>query len=329
MKRIVKFIIVGVSALLLFALLFLAGVMLWEKVNYSSFYSNADREFKIPGMWGGSVPQGFEYLEDKQTYIYTGYHKDGKSPTMVYIMPDNGEGEARKIELFNEDGSSYTSHAGGVTVYKNHMFVASAGALDVFLLDDVLDTADNIATKIKSIVIDFDVAFVEVKGDKIYAGEFYRPTHYETPESHHMITPKGDENKAVIYEFELDSETALPKSSVPSKVYSITKEIQGMTFGDGSTIFLSRSWGVTDSNIYVYDESIAKTGTMTIGEATVPVTYLDSSCLTDNIVAPPMAEEIVYRNGKIYILTEAACMKYVFGKLTGADHVYAYKFATK
>lgn len=326
MKRIFKFIIVGVAGVLLIAILVLAGVMLWEKVTYSAFYSKAEREFKIPGLWGGSVPQGFEYLEDKQTYIYTGYHKDEKSPSMIYIMPEDGEGKSRKIELFNEDGTNYTSHAGGVTVYKNYLYIASAGAVDVFSLDDVLETANEIATKINSIMIDFDVAFVEVKGDKLYAGEFYRPEYYETPESHHMTTPKGDENKAVIYELDLDSETGLLKSAIPTKVYSIAREIQGMTFGDDNKIILSRSWGLTDSNIYVYDEDDAKTGTMIIDGQAVPVTYLDSGCMTDNIVAPPMAEEIVYKDGKIYILTEAACMKYVFGKLTGADHVYAYEY---
>lgn len=43
--------------------------------------------------------------------------------------------------------------------------------------------------------------------------------------------------------------------------------------------------------------------------------YLDSGNEVEVIKAPPMSEELVYLNGKIYILCESASNKYIFGRL--------------
>ena len=38
-----------------------------------------------------------------------------------------------------------------------------------------------------------------------------------------------------------------------------------------------------------------------------------------------MSEEIIYSDGQVYVMTESACMKYVFGKLTTGSYVYGYE----
>ena len=63
---------------------------------------------------------------------------------------------------------------------------------------------------------------------------------------------------------------------------------------------------------------------MTVEGASVPVYYLDSACLVEDVKAPPMAEEMVWLDGRVYILTESASMKYLFGKLMSGHHVYSY-----
>lgn len=311
--------------LLVLVMLALIAFSAGENIVFADFYSRADKEFKIPGLWTGSVPQGFEYMEEIELFMYTGYQKDEVSPSVVYLMPEDGEGEARKVELFNKDGSNYTEHVGGITVYEGYVYIcATKNSLDIFELSDVLDS-DNKATKIDTLEVGFDVAFCEVRGDKLYAGNFYRAVDYETPENHHITTPTGDKNTAVIYQYSLDFETGYVKSTHPEKVYSITDAIQGMTFTDDGRIILSTSWGLTKSHIYVYDESLADTAEFDYNGKKLPLTYLDSKCLVQDIVAPPMAEEIVYDDGDVYILTEAASMKYLFGKITGASWCYAYE----
>ena len=38
-----------------------------------------------------------------------------------------------------------------------------------------------------------------------------------------------------------------------------------------------------------------------------------------------MSEEIVYKDGRIYIMTESASNKYIFGKFMSGIEVYSYK----
>ncbi|MBR2297062.1 MAG: hypothetical protein IKA43_06635 [Clostridia bacterium] len=87
----------------------LIGFSVGENIVFAKFYSRADKAFKIPGLWGGSVPQGFEYIDENDIFLYTGYHKDKVSPSMVYIMPDDGEGKARMVELYEKDGTAFDS----------------------------------------------------------------------------------------------------------------------------------------------------------------------------------------------------------------------------
>jgi len=56
----------------------------------------------------------------------------------------------------------------------------------------------------------------------------------------------------------------------------------------------------------------------------VPLYYLDSANLTRRVDMPPMSEEVVCRDGKVYVLFESACTKYMFGNLIRGTHVYAY-----
>jgi hypothetical protein len=61
---------------------------------------------------------------------------------------------------------------------------------------------------------------------------------------------------------------------------------------------------------------------------TVPLIYLDNATLTDTLTFPPMSEELLYLDGRVYILCESACNKYFYGKFIGGDLVYSYAPAT-
>lgn len=321
-----KITIIVVASLLALIILALGGFSAWQGFKHISFYKDAEKEFRIPGLWGGSVPQGFEYLPEIETFLYTGYHKDGVSPSMVYVIPEDGEGKDRKIELFEKDGSAFTSHVGGISVYGDYVYIADGKGVAIFELIDILNV-DNKATQISYFENDFQVAFVEVKGDSLYLGNFYRAVDYETPESHHIVTPNGDKNTAMIYEYQLDPLTSYPASILPKRAFSITDAIQGMTFGEEGEIILSSSWGLTTSHLYVYDYTRAKTGTYALSENyEIELVYLDGYCMTSDIIAPPMAEEIVYHDGDIYIMSESASMKYIFGKITNGAWCYAYEY---
>ena len=96
-----------------------------------------------------------------------------------------------------------------------------------------------------------------------------------------------------------------------------------MTF-IGDEIVLSTSYAVAASHLKFYNTANLTAGEITVNDQTASLYYLDSDCLTREVTAPPMSEEIVYLDGKIYIMTESASNKYIFGKFTGATRLYAY-----
>ncbi|MBO5374129.1 MAG: hypothetical protein J6A54_01605 [Clostridia bacterium] len=318
-------IISAVLCLIIVLVLIVAiGFSIGENLVFIKFYMNADKEFKIPGLWTGSVPQGFEYIDDMDTFIYTGYQKDKVSASVIYVMPDDGEGEPRCIEMLNNDGTPYTGHAGGITIHGDITYVATSKGVDLFSTFDMLDS-DNKVTKIGKISTDIDVAFCEVNGNKLYLGNFYRAVDYETPESNHITTPSGDKNTAVIYEYDIDPALGVPRVTEPVAVYSIGNAIQGLAFTEDGRMILSSSWGLSKSHIYVHKKPEASGQSFELKGRSIPLYFLDSSTLEKDIIAPPMAEELVYEDGDIYIMNEAASMKYLFGKLTGAKWCYAYE----
>ena len=58
----------------------------------------------------------------------------------------------------------------------------------------------------------------------------------------------------------------------------------------------------------------------------VPLYVIDSKTLVDTIEAPPMAEEIVYLDGKIWIMNESASNKYIFGKFTTGNTLFSVNY---
>ena len=65
-------------------------------------------------------------------------------------------------------------------------------------------------------------------------------------------------------------------------------------------------------------------GSFDIDGNNIPMIFLDSASLISDVVAPPMAEEILVRDGRIYIMNESASNKYIFGKFTTGSHVYSF-----
>ena len=74
----------------------------------------------------------------------------------------------------------------------------------------------------------------------------------------------------------------------------------------------------------------AKADTYTLPDGTeMPIYFLDSASCYADIVAPCMSEELVVRDGRVYVMSEAACNKYFFGKLLGAHRLYSYPIPEK
>ncbi len=312
--------------LVAFALSLVFLVFVGEKIFYSYFFSQAQVEFVIPGLWTGFVPQGFDKVDD--AYIVSGYDKSD-APSSVYVIKD---GENTRVDLYNQDGSSYLSHAGGVTHFGEYMYVAyNTGEeityCDMFLLSDVFD-GDGKATKCDSVPLPNQISYCSVYNGKLYAGAFYREgSQYLTPDSHQLKTPSGDENTALMMVYTLDESTGKPVSDKPELVYSTLPNVQGMCFTESGKMVLSTSWSIYPSELLVYDLERASEGKWDYNGEKIPLVYLDSACLDQSVVCPPMSEELVCENGRVIIMCESACTKYWFGKITSGNFAYSIPLA--
>ncbi|MBQ8374237.1 MAG: hypothetical protein IJX98_01520 [Clostridia bacterium] len=319
--------ILGWIVSILLALVLLVFVA--EKLIFGSFFfTGAKVEMMIPGLWTNFVPQGFDQV-DEDTYLMSGYDKSETEPSMIYVL--DGDKEIC-CKLYNQDGTAYTSHAGGVTHFGDFVYVANDTHeentyCDMFSLADILD-GDGKATTSDRIEIPNRMAYCSVYDGKLYAGAFYREgSQYLTPDWHHLQTPAGDQNTALMLVYTLDETTGKPVSNAPEHAYSTLSNVQGMCFTASGKMVLSTSWGLNASNLYVYDVATAHTGTMDFNGTQLSVTYLDSDSLVQTVTAPPMSEELVYQNGRVYILTESASMKYIFGKIMSGNFVQSYPIA--
>lgn len=302
----------------------LAGVRAGEKIAFADFYKRARTEFEIPTR-GGFVGQGLDYLEDEKAFITCGYAATNGKCSMVYYIDKNGKSTCTRLK--NKDGSNYTGHTGGIAHYKDYIYITGEDGCDVFSLADITEHKKE-TVKLGEVKTLLDPAYCNVEGGKFYTGTFYRAGNYETPDWQRITTPNGDKNTAVITVFDIDDNAAESFYISPNPVtaYSTAGLVQGMTFTENE-IVLSTSYGLAASHLYFYDKdkSSIVAGQLTLNGENVPLYYLDGACLKRTVTAPPMSEEIVYKDGRIYIMTESASSKYIFGKFMSGKYLWSWK----
>jgi len=298
-------------------------------IRYYDFYEGAKSVGTVAGIDDGFVPQGIDAYDGY--IISSGYMKDD-SASRIYLSKD---GEERYVELYFEDGTPYTRHAGGITHAGEYIYVAGSGnkTFDVFLLADVMSGAER-ATLIGTVPAFTAPAWVTSYNGYIFAGSFaqtggdsYKPKKNET-----LTTPTGEVNVSMITVFKLDENAEFGINPVPVAAISSGERVQGACFAGDGRLITSTSYGLSTSTLYFYNiDKAGFTATHTLGKTdshegyTVPLYYLDGSSLTYELDAIPMAEEIIVLEDRVYIMNESACHKYLFGNLIGGRALYAYE----
>lgn len=322
MKKTLKVVLHIFLAVLCFAIVLSIGVFCWSKIYYYDFYKDSQRSFEIPGLNSGFVPQGFDYDEDGKFYLISGYMKDPGQSSRIYVVGEDGS--EKYTQLLDENGEPFDGHCGGVAINGDFLYLASDEEyLAVFSLTEVLEKDQ--AKRLGSFETGERTSFCSFENGYLLAGAFYHADSYETPENHHITTPAGDKNTALVCIYKADGNAPFGVCATPVAALSVRDQVQGLTVTDDGKILLSTSWGLTNSGLWLY-EMDQRTDKVQIQGMEVPLYYLDSANLLEKVKLPPMSEEMVYKDGKVYVLTESACTKYLFGNFIDGRYVFAYEF---
>lgn len=322
-----KIVLIVLICILAFIVVLLSAARAYFRLPVREYYKNSEKTFVIPGLSEGMVVQGLEYDKENGWFAITGYRTDGKASQVSFVEKSSGN-EIKRLNLLNPDGSDFTGHVGGIAIHGGKMYIADSQGLVVYNYNDVTDTKNGEGIKAEGVFSTrsendgMGVAFVYAEGDSLYVGEFHREPNYTTPDSHKHTTAAGDSNTALILLYNFDNEAEFGISPEIKAAYSVPSLVQGMCMDGSGRIYLSTSYGSAFSHVYVYG-SAAPDGMITVLDQEVPLYVLDSSVLSNDIKLPPMSEEIVIVDGKLYTMCESATDKYIFGKLTDAKYCYA------
>ena len=310
------------------------GFKTWDWIRHFEFYNTAKPFYDTPDIHKGYVPQGFDYVEEENIYLTTGYMSNDEA-SRVYVMYPNGK--TTYTELMKKNGKKYTGHTGGISHYGDYVYITGGDNLDVFSLSVILNGKSQ--TSLLGTVKTYNnPAYCYVQNGYILSGSYHDPnvSDFSTPEYEHATTPCGDLHKSIITVFKLSNDEPFGVEPTPKAVLSTRNYAQGMCVTDKGNIILSTSHGLSSSQLFVYDTSNLQSenyhfqGTTETGDSfdfpDIQRYYLDSASLVQTIKAPPMSEEILYRDGKILIMNESACNKYLFGKVTSGTKLYAYPY---
>lgn len=333
MKRVGKWIGIVCGALLV--LLIAALTVFWaiQPQLYAAYYEEAEKEFSVAGLSDGLVPQGLSYIPQRETFVQCGYMADGASASRIYLT--DAAGNERYVELLNADGSPYLGHTGGIAVGEKTVWLANDGEGDdncvwALSLETLLDETTKQITLSERLFSESRAACCYVYDGLLWVGEFYYGEKCPTSEAHHLFTVTGEENCAFICGYAIDETQPNGVSGeLPKKVLSVGSKMQGFAFSeDGTTIALSTSYGLANSQLYFHKNVLneAADGTLHIQGEEVPLWILDGESLKKSVELPPMSEELTVVDGRLYIQCESASHKYVFGILTRGRHIYSYPF---
>ena len=289
---------------------------------FRDFYVSAEKAFAVPGLEDALVPQGMEAWEGG--FLLSGYQADSGEARLVWL---DGDGGSRIMRVLRGDGVALRCHAGGVAIGGSFTYLAGGnGRCYVLSTREVMDAGEDSVTVLGSFTTGNRASFCCRNGDTLLVGEYAYGKRYRTAEDHHLTTPAGEENPAVVMGFRRDEAEPLGGRESPSVAWSIPERIQGMSFSADGRVLLSASSVFGASQLYLYDLAGAPAGQEGVFQAedsAVPLYYLDSGHRTGTLHMPPKAEEIVFEGDRLYILFESASRRFQYGKLVGCDYVYS------
>ncbi len=322
--------VLGITLLTILALILLVfgSLHVAKFFIYPDYYSFRTNASSIPGLGDGFVPQGLGYDRASDTYLHSGYNGEFVEYYLV-----NGKETKRLSPIYAGESTPAKGHGGGIAVAGDYVYAVdnpdegdgTFGALHIYRLADLLTAKDGGTVKaIEDLPVDNSASFCFADGKYLYVGEFYRADSYETVQEHRFTTPIGDQNNALMTAYALNADGTLVDQA-PDFAVTLTDRVQGFAITKDNKIALSRSWGMGNSTLSIYNGWADFGQTVTVGGEDIPLYHLDSSTLVKEVTMPVFSEGLALLDDEnIVISFESACNKYIIGKFFFANKVVSY-----
>ena len=329
---VVKNIVKIIASVLLFAIVAILLFNLFLNIKIFEFYSLSTSVGDVPGLNDGGVQQGLDYVAESDALLASCYMTD-KSATRIYVTKD---GKTTYTKLKNADGTDYTGHVGGICHNGEYLYAGYKGGLRAYKLDDIL--AGGEAKMVGSIELINTASWCTVYDGKLYAGTYsdLSGDDYAPKPEYIQSNPKvnGEANCSIISVYNLsnaDGNTFGIDNSAPVSVISTIGRVQGGAFNKDGNLVLSTSHGIALSGFHFYDmKKAAENKTAyTEGGKSYDMIFLGTDSLTYKLEGPPMAEEVLIIDERLYVINESASKKYVYGNLIGGRELYAVTLSDK
>lgn len=309
-----------------------------EQEVFADFLGLAESCCLIPGLNESMTPQGIGYSEKTGLCYISAYASVETIPSAISaVNPDTGEFVA-EYYLFQEDGSPFISHVGGVAVVGDLVYLSAKldndGSYSVaeIPLADLPAAGSHNVTVSRTIPLPVSPSFLNYSEGMLWVGNFYHPKgNYNLSTGMNFTTESADgDYGCYILGYSLEAGgggLTVPggeKYPAPSVVLAAPDRIQGMV-KVGDTVYLSQSYGRTaNSTILAYRLPELGSGELTIdvsGKA-IPAHILDSGNQTAAITAMPMTEGLcIGPEGSVLVLFESGSNRYKDGKYR-TDYVW-------
>ena len=292
---------------------------------FKEFLDNSEKFAVIPGLQEGIVPQGMA-RSPKTGYVYiSAYFTTSDTPSVILVLDENGIFVA-EYHMYNEDGSPFTGHMGGICATEEYLYFSGPSTADGYYGVGELAFADlptrgsHNVTFTSTVALPIYASYLFYDSGMLWAGNFYLEGSYDLGKFFNIKTPSGD---GVAYGgyaamFKVDEETkrlVVPqgeKCAIPTLTLACPDKVQGFAYRDGKVV-LSLSYG-RNNNSYLDFYSIDPentTKTITADGKTYPLIVLDRRNRVKKVTAMGMTEGLTLaENGDVLILFESGAQKY-------------------
>ena len=288
--------------------------------SFDGFYGKAKRHFEVPGLDEEFVPQGLDYVSERGKFIISGYEGD-EEKSVIYVC----EADSYKKVNITKDSGEFFCHSGGICAWGDFVYMAGCDGYCYIISCEELFDQDGTAKVMGAFYVGNNANFLSAHGGKLYVGEYYFPLFFPTEEHHHLKTPCGDMNRALMVTFSLIDDGILGVNPTPREIYSIRDSVQGISITDDSKILMSSSNSINGAFLTSYDLSSARLSgdTLSFLGHELPIYYLDDSSMISTMEILPNSEGITFYGGRVYMVFESASYKFPYGKWLDSQYIYS------